>query len=166
MGQRKILRLFFQEPNRNFGIREIAKITKIPKTSTARYIRELLKDNLIKKTKGAYIGNDTNFFFKLYKKAYFLEELYRSGLIEFLEEKLYPKCIILFGSFAKGEYVKNSDIDIFVQAKEKAINLTKFEKRIKHKINLFFEDKFDKLSNELFNNIINGIKIQGYIKLK
>ncbi len=166
MGQKTILKLFFEEPNRNLQIREISRITNIPKTSVARYIQGLLKDNLIEKKKGAYVSNETNFFFKLRKRLSFLEELYKSGLIEFLEENLYSGSIILFGSFAKGEYVKGSDIDIFVQAKEKAIDLTKFEKKLKHKISLFFEENFENLSAELFNNIINGVKLSGYIKLK
>jgi predicted nucleotidyltransferase len=65
-----------------------------------------------------------------------------------------------------GEYNKNSDIDLFVQIDKKEISLTKFETKLKHKINLFFEGNLNKLSNELFNNIINGIKLSGYLKLR
>ena len=166
MGQKRLLKLFFEEPNRNFGIREIAKLIKIPKTSVSRYLKELLKEELVKKEKEGYAGNDLNPFFKIYKKIYFLEDVYKSGIIEFLQEDLYPKCIILFGSFAKGEYIKSSDIDIFVQAKEKGIDLSKFEKKLKHKVSIFFEERLEKLSNELFNNLINGIKLGGYIKLR
>ena len=49
---------------------------------------------------------------------------------------------------------------------EKKVNLTRFEKNLKHNINILFEDNINKLSNELFNNIINGIKLHGYLKLK
>jgi len=59
-----------------------------------------------------------------------------------------------------------SDIDLFVQAKERSINLLKFERKLKHKLNLYFEEDLNKMSSELFNNIINGIKLSGYLKLK
>ena len=166
MGQKRIVQLFFEEPSRNFGIREIAKLAKVPKTSVSRHLKGLLKEELITHGKGGYAGNDANPFFKVCKKMHFLEESAKSGIIEFLQEDLYPKCIILFGSFAKGEYIKSSDIDIFVQAKEKGIDLSKFEKKLKHKVSIFFEERLEKLSNELFNNLINGIKLGGYIKLR
>lgn len=169
MGQNKILDLFFEEPNRLFQIREIAKITGIPKTTAARMLKELSEQKIIVKKKENVIGykaNEADSYFRLKKKMMFIENIHKSGLIEHLEEKFYPKCIILFGSFSKGEYHKDSDIDLFVQSKEKQYNLAKFEKKMKHPINLFFEEKFAKLSNELFNNIINGIKLSGYVKLK
>ena len=172
MGQevkKRILKLFFEQPNKEYHIREIAKITKIPKTTVARYVKLLLKEGLVKKEKRvfySYMANETSFFYKFYKKIYLLEEIYKSGLVDYLEKRLYPKSIILFGSGAKGEYVKDSDLDIFVQSKEQELDLTEFERKLGHKINLFFEEKFEKLSSELFNNIINGIKLSGYIKLR
>jgi len=171
MGQKKkILKLFFEQSAKSFQIREIAKLTKIPKTTVSRHINILLKEKLIKKEKKgifpSYKSNETNFYYKFYKKIYFLEDIYKTELIEYLEKNLYPKSIILFGSFAKAEYIKDSDIDIFIQAKEQSIDLSKFEKKLKHKIHLFFEENLNNLSKELFNNIINGIKLAGYIKVK
>jgi len=95
-----------------------------------------------------------------------IQKIYDSKLIDFLSEIFNPKCIVLFGSFSKGEYDKTSDIDIFLQAEEKTYDLSKHEKKLKHTINLFFESDLTKISNELFNNIINGIKLAGYIKVK
>lgn len=66
----------------------------------------------------------------------------------------------------KGEYTMSSDIDLFVQAEKKDINLNKYKKILKHEINLFFEENINKLSDELFNNIINGVKLSGYLKLR
>lgn len=171
MGQReKILNLFFEEPRRYYQIREIANLTKIPKTTVSRILNQLLKEDIIKKKKHgvfyAYLSNETNFFYRFYKKIYSQEKIYKSGLIDYLEKNIHPRCIILFGSFAKSEYDNNSDIDIFIQSKEIKINLEKFEKKLKHQINLYFKEDINKLSNELFNNIINGIKLKGYIKLK
>ena len=160
MGQeKKILKLFFEQPAKSFQIREIAKLTKIPKTTVNRYLNDLLKEKLIKKEKEgvfpSYRSNETNFYYKFYKKIYFLEDIYKSGLIDYLESTLHPKSIILFGGFAKAEYTRESDIDLFIQAEEQSIELSSFEKKLKHKIHLFFEKNLNNLSKELFNNILN-----------
>jgi len=166
----KIMELFFEEPSKNFQIRGIGRLTKIAVTSVKNYLKELQKDRLVKKDKEtlypSYVANQQNSLFKIYKQQSIIFKLYSSGLIGFLEDETHPRCIILFGSARKGEYNKDSDIDIFIHANEKSIKLTKFEKILKHKINLFFEENINELSNELFNNIINGIKLSGYLKLR
>ena len=76
-----------------------------------------------------------------------------------------PDAIILFGSAAKGEDLKESDIDLFVLAEEKKLDLQKYEKLLGRKINILAEESFSKLSKELRNNIINGIILYGYLKV-
>ena len=170
LNKSKIMELFFEEPSRNFQIREISRLAKIAVTSVKNYLLELQKDKLVnidKKTLYfSYVANQQNRLFKIYKQQFIIIKFYSSGLIDYLEDELHPKCIILFGSIRKGDYNKDSDIDIFIQSNEKILNLIKFEKILKHKINLFFEEDINKLSNELFNNITNGIKLSGYLKLK
>jgi len=166
----RIIEVFFEEPSKNFQIREISRLSKIAVTSVKKYLDELLKEKLLTKDKKtlypSYVANQENRIFKIYKQQLIVLRIYGSELIDFLNYELHPKCVILFGSMSKGEYDKNSDIDIFVQAEEKKINLTNFERKLKHDINIIFEDDINKLSNELFNNIINGIKLYGYLKLK
>jgi predicted nucleotidyltransferase len=77
-----------------------------------------------------------------------------------------PDAIILFGSASKGEDIKGSDIDLYVQCNEKKLELSKYEKKLNRKINLFFEKNFDKLSSELKQNIINGDKLKGFLKVR
>ena len=169
MGQDDILELFFEEPNKICQIREIARLTKTPKSTVSRRIKELIKMRIITKKKDnivGYIANESNPHYRIYKKINFLEKVYRSGLVGYLEDKFYPKCVILFGSFSKGEYNKQSDIDVFIQATEKEYELKKFERKLKHAVNLFFEEEISKLSSELFNNVINGTKLSGYIKIR
>lgn len=49
-------------------------------------------------------------------------------------------------------------------AKEKNINLDKYEKRFERKIQLFFSEDLNKLPKELQNNILNGLILSGFIK--
>lgn len=76
-----------------------------------------------------------------------------------------PDAIVLFGSFSRGEDVKESDIDLFMVAKEKQLDIAKFEKYLDKQINIIWEENFNRLSKELRNNIINGIVLHGYLKV-
>ncbi len=166
----KIRELFFEYPSRSFQIREISRLTKIPKTTVHRGIKNLLKSKVVIEKKStpfpSYSANETYLWYRFYKKYSLLEKIYASGLVDFLEESFHPRCIILFGSGAKGEYVKESDLDIFILASERKLDVKKFENKINHKINLLFNEDFNHLSPELLNNILNGTKLSGFIKLK
>lgn len=167
MGQYKIKELFFENPSQEFYLRQIAKLTGTPKTTVSRILKQLLKEKLILRKKSVpfdkYIANTENTLYKFYKKYFIIEKLYKSGLLEYIVNETHPKALILFGSCAKGEYNKNSDIDIFVNSSETALNLEKF--RLKHKINLFFEPNILNLSKELRQNITNGIILYGMLRL-
>ena len=76
-----------------------------------------------------------------------------------------PDVIILFGSVSKGEDIKESDLDLFVLSDKEKIDLSLFEKKLNKKINIFFDNNFNKLSKELRNNIINGVILKGYLKV-
>ena len=76
-----------------------------------------------------------------------------------------PKCIILFGSYSRGEDTETSDIDIFVEAKKQRIKIDKFEGVLKRKIEIHFNEDFNNYSKELKNNIINGDALYGYLEV-
>ena len=170
MGQTKIIEIFLENPNKDFQIRGISRQFKIPKTTVSYHINKLLKKQLIKKQeKGifpSFRANTENQLYRLHKKHEALRKITESGLISYLEEECTPKVIMLFGSFAKAEYDEKSDIDLFIQSKETKVNLEKFEKKLKHTINIIFEPEINKLSPELLNNIVNGIKLSGFLKIK
>lgn len=165
MGQdikNKVLEIFYEHPDKRFTIREISKLTKIPRATVHKLLLELKKEKLITKENSA----ENSLRFKTKKINFFIEKIAESGLVEEIINKLNPSNIILFGSIRKGDSIKESDIDIFAEsALRKKINLEKFEKRLKHKIQLFVESDIKKLGNELANNIVNGIKLFGSIKI-
>ncbi len=159
----KILELFYENIGKKLTIRGISKKTKIPRASVHNIIKLLKKENLITKDNLA----TNTLFFKTKKINYYIERIVESGLINELINTLNPSCIILFGSIRKGDSVKESDIDLFIEASiKKDINLKKYEKRLGHKIQLFIESDIHKLQKNLFNNVINGIKIYGGFSIK
>ena len=150
-------------------MREISRITKISQPSVINYLKELVREEmLIKEKNGIYPtfrANRENEMFRIYKKVDLLLRINQAGLINYIQDSCMPDAIILFGSSSRGEDIEESDIDLFIQAPEKKLNLEKYENRLKRKITLFFEENFSRLSNELKNNVLNGIILKGYIKV-
>jgi predicted nucleotidyltransferase len=159
----KTLEIFFKEPTEIHFIKEISKKTKIAPTSIRNNIKHLLKEKLIipKESKpfSGYIANRENKQFIFAKRSYNLSSLEK--LKYYLEENLFPKLLILFGSYSIGEDIENSDIDIFILSKTKKINLSKFEKELEKEINLLITDKLNKLEKPILNKIYNGIVLSG-----
>jgi len=170
MGHEEIMDEFLEQPANSFQIRKLARDLGISKTAVSYHMDKLVKQGMVLKEKGgvfpAYRANQAGEVYRFEKREAALRKIIRSGLLDYLEEECQPRCIVLFGSFAKAEYDSKSDIDLFLQAGERVLKLTRFEKRLKHRINVLFEPELGKLSPELLNNIINGIKLRGYIKLR
>ena len=165
----RILRLFFDSPKKSFQLREISRILKLGLPSVKNHLEELEKEGFVEKKKGNIYDNYVAIReekFKTYKKTDIIIRLFESGLIDYIDEEVSPDVIILFGSASRGEDIEQSDIDIFVLAKEKEINLDKFEKILKRKINVLFEHRIKNIPEELLNNISNGIVLRGYLKIK
>lgn len=170
----RILRIFFEDPSPKgigFQLREISRKASVAPPSVKKYLTELEKERLIVKAKHriygypVYYSNRDNDNFKFLKRLDIIMKIKESGLLEYLSESCMPDAIILFGSSASGEDLKDSDIDLFVASKDEKLGLDKFEKHLNKKINILFSDNFNTLSKELRNNIINGIILKGYLKV-
>jgi predicted nucleotidyltransferase len=154
----RIMGVIFENPQKEFTLREMEKLTKLPRTTVSDYLNEIKKKGIL---------NKETILFKIKKSNYFIEKIVLSGLVDYLVEKLNPSCIILFGSIRKGESNNESDIDLFVESSlKKELNLKVFEKKLKHPIQLFVETDIKKLPENLFNNVVNGIKLCGSFKIK
>lgn len=167
--QYKVLELFIEQPFKRFSIRAIARILKLSHPVIIKYIKELLNLKLIKKDTDTlyptYYGNDESDDFKLYKKHNIIEKIYESGLIKHIYENTLANSIILFGSSSKAYYDEKSDIDIFVEARQKHLDLERFEKLLGKEIQLIFEKNINDLSKELRRNIVNGVILDGFVRV-
>lgn len=165
----RILQEFFDFPLKDFQMREISRRVGIAQTSVTNHLKSLVSKGLIiKQKKGIYPSfnaNRDNELFRLYRKSNIVQRIQEIGLLDYLWDNTSPDVIILFGSASKGDDIESSDIDLFVQAKEKKIILKEYEKKLNREISLFFEENFSRLSSELKNNILNGIMLKGYIKI-
>lgn len=107
-------------------------------------------------------------FYKLVFNLYRLKRyLFVDRLVEIFNN---PEAIVLFGSFAKGEDVEESDIDILIISPNKNQEnledfVNAFEKELNRKINIHILLSLDKSSAEFKNAVANGIVLYGYIKV-
>jgi len=167
----KLLDVFIGDPlhKDGFQLRELSRMVNIAPPSVKRYLVEFEKEQLIQKhiIRGYpfYFANRDTDYFRFLKKLHTLAKLHESKLINYLSDTCMPDVIILFGSAARGEDVKESDIDLFLNSKKVVLNLNSYEKAIGRTINILFESHFNKLSSELKNNILNGIPLKGYLKV-
>ena len=172
----RVLQVFFDDPapREGFTIRWISKQIGLAPTSVKLHLDELSREGgpgypLVTKSKGisypAYWPNRTSELFRFYKRMDMIFRLEESGVLEAISEKCSPDVIVLFGSAARGEDVKGSDIDFFVASGERKLELRKHEDVLKRKISLHFSSTLNKLPKELRNNIINGVVLRGYLKV-
>jgi len=158
-----LIEFFYINPLGKFTVRELAKKTGLSRSTVQYQLKQLKKENIISKN-NQWIDDWHNRF---QKTNYYIKKMANSGLIDYLEKELAASAIILFGSFRKGESVLESDIDLFVEcAREKRLDLTRFERLLDHKIQIFTRPKITKLPPHLLNNVINGIKLKGYFTIK
>jgi predicted nucleotidyltransferase len=165
-----ILKIFFEEPNREFNVREAARILKISPATASKELRNLAKDFLIERKErifNLYRANLESESYKDLKTYYNIRKLRESGLIDALNNFYLKPAIVLFGSSAYGLDTENSDFDLLViSEKTKEFPYSKeFEKKINRKLQLFVVKNIKELKNgHLINNVINGIVLQGKIK--
>jgi len=164
----KLLKIFLFSPNESFRLRQLSRISKISPPSVMNYLKKFEGEELIRSYKKDnipyYKMNVDNLNLNVYKKIAALYELQNSGLIEYLWDKLASEAIILYGSYARGEFTEESDIDLFVIGKEKKIDIRDFEKKLGAELHIMFEENPKKIHENLKNNLCNGIVLKGYFK--
>ncbi len=153
-----------------FSQRDLSKILKVSPTAIGNAVRKLQDKFLIKTEKTKTINfisfNRDNHKAIQLKRIENLRNLYTSGLVDFLEEQLAGATIMLFGSYAKGEDAKNSDIDIAVIGrKNKDMQIEQYEKILFRKININFYKAWKDIHKHLRNNILNGIVLVGGVEV-
>ena len=114
----KLMELFFTYPEKQFHIRELARITGLSSTGVIKIVAKLKKEKLLTSRKERMVelvSLDKNEKTAALKRVNNFESLYRNGLVSYLKDVFEePEAIVLFGSYAIGNDTSESDIDIAV----------------------------------------------------
>ncbi len=125
--EKSIIMLYLGDYTKQFYLREISRLTKIPLKTTQNLITRLEKNKTLK---SRLSGKNKYFRLNLenIETKYYLLQTEQQKTLMFLEN--HPECktfakqikndavIIIFGSFAKQTMTKHSDIDVMIITKE------------------------------------------------
>ncbi|MFH0701298.1 MAG: nucleotidyltransferase domain-containing protein [Candidatus Woesearchaeota archaeon] len=167
----RIKEYFLLNPTAKMRVRQLERAVKVPLPSAIRYTKELEKEGIIKVENiggvNFYSANRISQHFLYQKKMFNFNQLFSSGLVQFLIEEFSNPTIVLFGSYSRGEDLERSDIDIYLETtSKKKVDLTRFEKLLDRKIQIFHYKKIHQVENkELRNNIVNGMVLNGFLEV-
>lgn len=169
------LKLFFEDPTKEFHLRELARLLKRNPVTVKRYLKGFVSLGILKCKKERklelYSSNIENFYYKEYKRVYNRFKIIESGLFDFLKKEFNLPLIVLFGSYERGEDNKRSDVDIFILSEvKKRADLESYEKKLNRSVQLHMMNrkefqKAKKNSPDLINSIINGLPLYGFMEV-
>ncbi|MDY6788334.1 MAG: MarR family transcriptional regulator, partial [Candidatus Nanohaloarchaea archaeon] len=134
-----VARLIFDSPTTKYHIREIARETGISVSTVSKAVKELEAQGLVEVKEGVtkQVKGSDNQYFRDMKRVYNMKELFNSGVLDRIEEKLRPDAVVLFGSYSRGEDREDSDIDLAsINGKDEDFGLERFEKEVNRTINI------------------------------
>jgi len=168
----RIKELFFSESLRHWHFENLIRQSNLSRERVNYFLKLLLKEGLVMRVKPRgkmpyYVANRDSFSFREQKRLFGLNELVKSGLFEYINAHSEIKTAIVFGSFARGDWNKSSDVDIFIYGSTNFDKQT-FENRLGHEIQLFSFELPKELKNELepglILNIIKGFNVKGTLE--
>ncbi len=165
------LRLFFDQPTREFNVREIARLLRISPATASKQLRDFTKKSILKERKERllllYKANLENDLYRDLKIFFTIRMMRESGLLQALNAFYLRPTLVLFGSAAFGLDTETSDFDILViseNTKPFSRQLF-FEKNLKRKLQIIPVKNINDLRNKhLVNNVLNGITLQGRLQ--
>ncbi len=169
--EEKIAELFFNNPSRHWHFEEILKKAGISRPQAMNWLKKLTKDGIIKRVKERkkmpyYKGNFESPAYTNLKKLYAINKFYKTGFLNHLMSLPKAKTVIVFGSFARADWYKESDIDLFIYGNAEELEQGKYEKKLGKEIQTFIcknEKELKKFSPGLIRNILRGNVIKGYV---
>jgi len=135
--RKKILEVFMSDPAKEIHLREIFRLSKVSLNNVNDTMRQFVKDGLFKRREISNMSLfkpnlDSEDLLKLFeymelerKRAFYsknksivrLLEKYTANVIELSKRQI--QLVVLFGSVARSEWVKGSDIDILAVSSNK-----------------------------------------------
>lgn len=158
--------LFFRK--KETYLREIAKELKLAPSAVKRELDNLAELDIIKKIKNKIVLNEENPFLEELKQIFLKTDFIIYPIKKALDKKEIEFALI-FGSFAKGNFNSESDVDLLIIGKINLSEIIKLLKPIENKINRdinpiiwnineFKERKKGKFASEIFSGKILMIK--------
>lgn len=166
--------LFYDHPSKHWHFEQLRQESGLSRAQTNEWIQKLRKDNLVVRTKPRgkmpyYTANYHHQHYQNGKRLYALQQLYHSGFLDYITSLERAETVVLFGSFSRSDWYKESDIDIFVYGDIEHLRLGPYLSKLHREVQLFTgktEEDLQKMGPALLRNIIKGITLKGAIPLE
>lgn len=167
-----VLELFFSNPTKHWHFEGILTEAEIARSKADKWLKRFIKEGLIKRIKKNgempyYTADYEKPSYKNKKRIFALNRLYETGLLNHLYSLKKARTVILFGSFARWDWYKDSDIDVFIYGDPEGLNIGKYEIKLRRDIQLFIckdQKELRRFGKGLIRNIIQGDIIKGDIR--
>jgi len=169
-----IKELFFDYPTRQWHFEQLLKESGLSRAQTNEWLKRLLKEGLIKRIKPRgkmphYIAQYDSAYYINSKKLFALQKFHSTGFLQHLSSLKQAKAVIIFGSMIRGDWYKESDIDIFVYGNAEELELGKYWLKLGREIQFFGcknKQELKQYNPALLNNILNGYMVKGNIPVE
>jgi predicted nucleotidyltransferase len=168
-----VLRLILENsPLREWHFKEVIGRAKVARLVASKWLKRYVSHGLLRYVKedGRFpyytVGANNQFYYSL-KRIYALEQLHESGLMARLLSLKTAKTVILFGSIIKGDWYKDSDIDIFIFGDTSDFDKRSYELKLHRNIELhIFRNKKEikDVRTGMIKNVVNGYVVKGQIQ--
>lgn len=171
-----ILNYFFSFPEQAIGLNDLSETVKSSKTTTKKVVEQLINEKFLKKEeigKAWRISVIQDHPYLITRKIPLnINMIYESGIVDAVREKIPgARAIVLFGSYRWGVDNEKSDLDIAVEVINnenpsiETLGMVNLGYRKEIMINLFIFSR-NKVDLNVFNNIANGIVLDGLLEVR
>lgn len=164
-----VAELFFEQPTREWHFEEVLRDAGITRSKAVAWLRKLAREGIIRRIKERgrmpyYIAAYDFPAYRNRKKLFAFGKLYESGLLDHLSSLPKANAVILFGSFARSDWHKGSDIDVFIYGSPEGLKIANYEMKLHRDLQLFIcrtKSELERLGKGLVKNVIEGILLKG-----
>lgn len=168
--EERLLKLLLeQSPLREWHFEELRRATGIARGALNKWLQRYVTEGLLTRVKepgrfpGFTVGKNNPVYYAR-KRFYALEQLYKTGFIQHLLGLKAAKTVIVFGSMAKGDWYKDSDLDLFIFGDDEGFDKKLYEEKLGRTIEVHVFENKDELKavrTGLLRNVLNGYLVKG-----
>jgi len=164
-----VLELFFNQPTKRWHFEQIIEAVDISRPQAAYWLKKFAKEKLVKRVKQQgkmpyYLGNYEHPNYQTKKRLFALQKMDVAGFLNHLTALPNAQTVIIFGSFARWDWRKDSDIDLFVYGNDAGLEQCKYELKLRRDIQVFTaknKEELKKFRPALLRNILEGYRVKG-----
>jgi predicted nucleotidyltransferase len=171
--EEQVLRIILENsPLRHWHFEELVKSSGMTRAAANKWLGRYQKEGLIKRVKEKgkfpyFTCGSGNPAYTARKKMFLLNKIHESGLLQDIINDEEVQTAIIFGSAARGDWYKDSDIDLFVYGRPRKMDKQRYERKLRRDIEMHVfstKKELKKIKTGLIKNVVDGYILKGSIQ--